>query len=132
MAPGCRDAVIATPEVEQARIDERIRGVWRLNSYVPDHALSPALLLSMSADAILVRFEDGRMRSATSALDFDRTYRIANVDGLRFSVFISDPHGFEVESRCTLGSGGEIAFQTITEPWKGHGVLIREGAALGM
>lgn len=111
-------------------MSNQLQGVWRLTSYVPDSALSPAMLLSMQGDKIVVRFDQGRVRSATSALTFDRPFRVTYAQGRYFNVVISDEEGIEVESRCQWDDGGRIVFQTITAPWVGRGVLEREGPAI--
>ncbi|HHH29616.1 MAG TPA: hypothetical protein ENK57_14895 [Polyangiaceae bacterium] len=118
------------PQAAQQAVQNRLAGVWRVTSYIPDHTLSPALLLSMQSDKILVRFDQGRLRSATTGLTFDRAYRIGNVQGAVFSVFILDESGVEYESRARFDEGGNIQFQTVTEPWTGRGLLQREGPAI--
>ena len=52
--------------VQIQRVEQRIEGVWRLVSYVPDSALSPAMLIAMQNDKIVVRFDRGQLSSATS------------------------------------------------------------------
>ena len=115
----------------QAAVDQRISGVWRLTSYVPAAALSPVMLLSMQSDKIAVRFDRGVLRSETTSLTFERQYRIADVSGDTFKIFIKDDQGVEYESICQFGQGGRIHFQTLTNPWTGRGVLEREGTAFG-
>ena len=88
------------------------------------------LMFSMQGDKIVVRFEQGRVRSATSALTFDRPFRVTHAQGRNFNVVISDEDGIEVESRCQWDDGGRILFETITAPWVGRGVLEREGPAM--
>jgi hypothetical protein len=115
----------------RAQVDQRIAGVWRLQSYVPDAQLSPAMLLGMQSERIVVRIENGRVRSASSTLTFDRAYRIAadpNRD--KFKLFIRDDAGVEYESVCEFDEGGRVLFYTITPPWRGRGVLEREGPAM--
>lgn len=124
------DPSLSGPQAAQQDVQNRLAGVWRVTSYIPDHTLSPALLLSMQSDKILVRFDQGRLRSATTGLTFDRAYRIGDVRGPTFSVFILDESGVEYESRARFDEGGNIQFQTVTEPWSGRGVLQREGPAI--
>ena len=115
-----------------ACVEQRIAGVWRLTSYVPNQRLSPALLLGMQSDKVVVRFDRGVLRSETTSLTFERNYRIADVKGNTFKMFISDDQGVQYESVCQFDEGGRINFQTLTAPWVGRGVLEREGTALGM
>jgi hypothetical protein len=115
----------------RARVHELLRdGVWRLTSYIPDEQLSPAFLLSMQTDKILVRFDDGRIQSATASMTMDRGYRIASVDGNRFKILILDESGVEYESVCTFDRSGNLEFVTVTPPWRGRGLLQKEGPAL--
>ncbi len=132
LAFGCSGTgpTLTGPQAAQQDVENRLAGVWCVTSYIPDHTLSPALLLSMQSDKIVVRFDQGRLRSATTGLTFDRAYRIGNVQGAVFSVFILDEGGVEHESRARFDEGGNIQFQTITEPWAGRGVLQREGPAI--
>jgi hypothetical protein len=120
------------PAVRIERVDQRIQGVWRLVSYVPDSPLSPAMLIAMQNDKIVVRFDMGRVTSATTALTFDRAYRITEVEGESFKLTLVDPDGIAYESIARFEPSGEIAFRTITAPWVGQGVLAREGAAVGV
>ncbi len=116
--------------VARAHIDQRIAGVWRLQSYVPDAQLSPAMLLGMQAERIVVRVESGRLTSASTTLTFDRAYRIADVQGDKFRFFIRDDTGVDYESACELDEAGRLMFYTLTAPWRGRGVLEREGPAM--
>jgi hypothetical protein len=114
----------------QQNVQARIAGVWRLTSYVPESELSPVLLFTMQADKISVRFEDGHIRSMSSGMDLDRAYRLGDVQGASFKIFIADGEGVEHESQCQFDRAGRILFYTVTPPWRGRGVLEREGAAM--
>jgi hypothetical protein len=130
LALACSGSSQQPPMAGGAMANQQLAGIWRMTSYVPQNMLSPALLLSMQADKILVRFEDGRVSSATSALTFDRKYRIADVSGRNFKVFIADEAGVEVENHCQFDESGRVMFQTFTAPWIGRGVLEREGVGM--
>jgi hypothetical protein len=110
--------------------NNRIAGVWRVTSYIPEHTLSPALLLGMQSDKIVIRFDNGRLRSVTTNLSFDRVYRLANISGDHFTIFVRDDTGVEYESIARFDAGGRITFRTMTPPWTGQGVLEREGPAM--
>lgn len=129
---GCSGASpgLTGPEAAQMEVQQRLAGVWRVTSYIPDQTLSPALLFSMQADKILIRFDRGRLRSASSGLTFDRAYRLANVGDKSFTIFILDDNGVEYESRAVFDESGNIQFQTVTPPWTGRGALQREGPAM--
>ncbi|HZO14223.1 MAG TPA: hypothetical protein VFB62_13220 [Polyangiaceae bacterium] len=114
----------------QARVQELLKGVWRLTSYIPEEQLSPSMLFSMQTDKILIRFEDGRIQSATASIQMDRPYRIGQVTGNQFKLFIRDEGGLETESNCWFDSNGSLNFMTLTAPWRGRGSLMREGSAL--
>jgi len=131
-AIGCSSAgpTLTGAQAAQQQVQHRLAGVWRVTSYIPDQTLSPALLLSMQSDKILVRFDQGRVRSASTGLTFDRAYRVDNINGPTFSVYILDESGVEYESRARFDESGNIQFQTVTPPWTGRGVLQREGPAM--
>ena len=61
-----------------------------------------------------------------------RRYRVAEVKGDNFTVFIKDDTGVEYESLCQFDEAGRVHFQTVTAPWVGRGVLERQGAAPSM
>ncbi len=115
-----------TPEQQAAMaIDAQLAGTWKLSSYTPEQAFSLALLLGMQKDAIVVSFQNGRVRSANTVLSFDRRYRIQSVGGETFKVFISDEQGVEYESWARFGRPDQIWFESKTDPWKGQGTLER-------
>ncbi len=118
------------PDAQDTSIDARIDGVWRLTNYIPEKELSPEVLMNMQSDSILVRFEQGTVRSLSSSLQFERKYRIATVRGDTFHLFVEASEGVEVESVCELNDQGTLSFEALTDPWKGRGVLSREGTAL--
>jgi hypothetical protein len=113
----------------QQEIQQRLDGPWRLTSYVPDQTLSPAMLLSLQTDSIVVTFDQGRIRTSSIGLQFDRGYRIAPMSDDTFKLFIRDDQGIEYESVCRFDNAGNLDFQTFTSPWTGRGKLQREGGA---
>ena len=113
----------------QADVARRSAGVWRLIGFTSDEQLSPALLLGLRTGAVMVRFENGHMLSASTALRFDRPYRIDKVGDNRFTLYVKDDAGVEYESSCELDTGGRLIFHSLTAPWRGRGVLQREGVA---
>ena len=119
-----------TPATAATTVDRNISGVWRLTNYIPDKELDPSLLLSMQSEKIMVRFQDGVVSSVTSSLLFERRYRIADVNGDTFHLFVEDTGGIEYESVCQLDNLGSMSCRTLTEPWTGRGVLTREGPAI--
>jgi hypothetical protein len=128
---GCSGStgVASTPDAERDAVEKRMGGVWRLTGYVPEKDLSPKLLLSLQSEKIVLRFDDGRVQSATEAIEFDRRVRIADAVGDSFKLFIEDDEGIEQEARCAFDENGNLTFEIVTEPWRGRGVLSREGPA---
>jgi hypothetical protein len=117
------------PPGEEAKVavEQRMAGTWRLTSYVPNEPLSQVMLMGIQSDQVVVRFENGRVRSATSALQFDRRFRVADVMAETFRVLIADDQGLEYESWCQFDSTGKLLFESRTDPWKGRGTLERQG-----
>jgi hypothetical protein len=127
---GCSGSLEADPATATAELQQRLEGRWRLTSYVPDMTLSPAMLLTLQADTIVVSFDQGRVRTDSIGLQFDRGYRLQPVSDDTFKIFIRDDQGIEYESVCRFDTAGNLQFQTITSPWTGRGVLQRDGATL--
>ena len=121
---------VSAVERQKQEVRQRIAGVWRLTSYIPDQELSVALLMSMQSDRIIVRFEDNRIKSATSLMSFDRGYRIDSVQAEGFKMFIQDDDGAEYEVWGQFDDAGSLLFNARTPPWTGKGQLDREGSAL--
>ncbi len=118
------------PKTAAEAMDQRIHGVWRLTNYIPVQDLPPELLLAMQSDKSMMRLENGKVRSVSSSLQFQQSYRIDRVNGDTFHLFITDDKGVEHESVCQLDNLGSMSFEALREPWKGRGVLTREGTAL--
>lgn len=126
LGSGCSSTVGVPPQtVARQQVERRITGQWRLAEYRADAALSPILLLRMRHEDLRVRFVDGRVRSATPNLELDRTYRVGEVSGETFRLFIVDPDGLEYENFCRFEPDGSVRFRTITAPWQGEGHLVR-------
>jgi hypothetical protein len=117
-------------EAARGRVEQRIAGVWRLTSYIPESALSPAMLLGLQGEKLAVRFEDGRIRSETTGMTMDRAFRVTDAQDNRFRLFIKDDTGLEYENVCEFDEKGRIQFFTTTAPWRGRGMLEREGPAI--
>jgi len=123
---GCASSPEAPPQsVARHAVDRRITGQWRLMEYRADAALSPILLLRMRHEDLRIRFVDGRVRSATPNLELDRVYRIGEVNGETFTLYIVDPDGIEYENFCRFEPDGSVRFRTVTPPWQGEGHLVR-------
>jgi hypothetical protein len=113
----------------QQSIERRIEGTWKLASYKPESELSPVMLLAMGSGTILVRIDGGHLRGASAGLTFDRRYRVTEAARESFKIFIADEVGVEVESWCRFDEAGRLHFYAQTAPWRGRGVLERQGAA---
>jgi hypothetical protein len=121
-------------DVAQARmeIDQRIAGAWRLASFVPDEPLNPVMttILAMQNDQLVVVFERGVVRSASPSLTFERSYRIEEPQKAPFRVVLTDEQGVAYDTLCSFDHAGRLHFQSLSPPWKGRGILEREGAGL--
>ncbi len=118
------------PSPEVLSVQEKISGVWRLTNYIPEQDLSASLLMSMQSDKIMIRFEDGMVRSVSPSLQFERRYRITEVNGDTFHLVVEEEGGIFYEGVGQFDNLGSMSFQVLTQPWKGRGVLTREGPAL--
>ena len=126
-ATGCASQSQRGAQVEAlAALDKRLTGRWRLTSYRPHRTLGPTLLLALGTDGIVISFRNGRVRSETDAMTFDRAMRIIDPFGNRFRAFIKDEQGVEYEISCVFNTSDEIEFEARTDPWRGYGALTRE------
>ncbi|HHH11034.1 MAG TPA: hypothetical protein ENK23_03050 [Sorangium sp.] len=129
---GCSGAQpgVDDTEVQKRAVNAQLAGVWHLEHYTPNEQLSVALLLSMQSERIVVRFEGGRVKSANALLTFDRPYRIDSVYDNGFKMFIHEEDtGVEYEVVARFERPGRLLFQARTAPWRGQGVLQRDGGA---
>jgi hypothetical protein len=110
-------------------VERRIAGQWRLADYKADAALSPILLLRMRHEDLRVKFDQGRVQSATPNLELDRAYRVDDVQGETFRLFVIDPDGLQYENYCRFEPDGSVRFRTMTPPWQGEGHLVRVAAS---
>jgi hypothetical protein len=106
-------------------------GPWRLVDYRPELALEPMLqaMLVLQVRTMIVHF-DGRTLSAQSpTLQVTRPYTLDNVTGLAFDLVSPDLQGGGyLRSRCEItGDGRRITFHAETDPWRGSGIIEREG-----
>ena len=112
-------------EMAKRALHERIRGQWRVASYVPATTLNKMLLATFMSDTIIVVFENGRVRSATPTLSLDRKFRVEPTTSDTFKMYVADEQGVEYESWCQFDRTGKVQFETKTEPWIGRGLLER-------
>jgi hypothetical protein len=127
---GADSATANAPPTATGVVDAKITGVGWVTNYIPEKELSPALLLSMQSDKIMVRFEEGTVRTVSSSINFERRYRITDISGETFHIIVEDEGGIEYDAVCQLDDLGSMSFQSLTDPWKGRGVLTREGPSL--
>jgi len=134
-AAGCSSGSGRGPQaVAQARleIDRDMAGSWKLASFVPDEPLNPVMsaMLAMQHDQLLVVFERGTVRSSSPTLSFERRYRIEDPQKVPFRVILTDEQGVSYDTLCSFDHAGRLHFQSLSPPWKGQGILTREGAGL--
>ena len=123
--PGAHQPEMTPAQQAVMAVDMQLAGTWRLSNYQPDQPLSLAMLLGLQKDRIVVTFQNGHMRSASSLLSFDRKYRLDVTIGETFKIFITDEGGVEYESWARFGQPNQIWFESKTEPWKGQGIRDR-------
>lgn len=120
--------------VARARIDvdQRLAGRWKLRSFVPDTQLDPVLqsMLVFHQESLSIVFQQGRLQAQSPGLTFDRAYRIDDPLDEWFKLTITDDQGVGYQNLGQFDDAGRITFRSLTPPWKGTGVLEREGAAL--
>lgn len=126
-SPGAEDAA-----QQRVALERQLVGPWKLVSFVPAEPLDPVLTTVLAAQdsPLVVVFEDGRVRSASPSLSFERAYRIEQPGRVPFRVVLTDEQGVTYETRCSFDHANRLHFESSSPPWRGHGILAREGAGL--
>ena len=130
--PGCSSGLTGptSAEVAAASIkatDERLRGSWRLVSFVPETPLGPALqaMLEFQYQALVIRFEGGRIKAESPGIHFDRRYEVREVKGDRFTLISYEDGGIPYSSVCEFGPNETLLIYSQDAPWKGVGTIRR-------
>jgi len=129
---GCSSAPTGptSAEVTAASIkatDERLRGSWRLVSFVPETSLGPALqaMLEYQYQVLVIRFEGGRIKAESPGIHFDRRYEVREVKGDRFTLISYEDGGIPYASVCEFGPNETLIIYSQDAPWKGVGTIRR-------
>ena len=130
--PGCSSAPTGATTAEMTAasiraVDERLRGSWRLVSFVPETPLGPALqaMLEYQYQAMVIRFEGGRIKAESPGIHFDRRYEVREVKGDRFTLISYEDGGIPYASVCEFGPNETLIVYSQDAPWKGVGTLRR-------
>ena len=113
-------------------IERQLQGRWRITSYVPTTPLSVSIqqMLVAQYDQLLIEIRDGRIRPLTTAMKFERRYRLGPPTANGFTVYIFDEQGVQYVCLAQFDSAGRILFSAETAPWHGRGVLERDDSVL--
>jgi len=116
-----------TTAVALASIDARLRGTFRLVSFVPETPLDPvmAALLNEQYARLVIRFDGRRLTADSPGIHVDRAYEIRDPQGDRFKIIAYDETGVPYESVCELSGTGELVVYATTPPWRGVATLRR-------
>lgn len=116
--------------VDQATIERRLIGAWRIGYFRPDAPLGGALdaMLAFHQPIMVVRFENQRMRAESPGITFDRRYEVRGVEGDRFHLISYDETGTPQDAFCSFQPDGSLKVY-MTSPWKGEGLLVRAASA---
>jgi hypothetical protein len=132
---GCAPARGArSPEVDAQAIasaDARLKGAWRLRSFVPETPLEPMLeaLVRFQYEHLIVRFDGQRLVADSPGLHVDRAYRIHEASGDRFKLTSFDEQGVAYETECFFVGRDALEIRSMTSPWRGIATIARAGAA---
>lgn len=112
-----------------ASADVRLRGAWRLASFVPATSLEPMLkaMLEFQYQAMAIHFDGKRLTADSPGVHINRRYQIAEAYADRFKIVAFDEQGVAYESWCDFVGDGSIEVHSETDPWRGTATLQRVG-----
>jgi len=108
------------------QVNQRLQGVWLLQSYRPDVALEAPLLalVNVQFGQMRVTFNGTRLNAQGPALQVARTFQIQEAMDQTATLIVLDPNGVSnrvrVEFRDNL-----LMFRPLDAPWSGEGTLQR-------
>jgi hypothetical protein len=108
------------------QMNQRLQGVWLLQSYRPNVALEAPLqgLLNFQLGQMRVTIDSAQLTAEGPGLRVVRSYRIQEVVDETATLIVSEPSGVSVrvwiEFRDNL-----LTFRPLDAPWSGEGTLKR-------
>lgn len=127
---GCGASASHGPDataVEIASIDARLRGSFRLVSFIPEVPLEPMLasLLEYQYTTLILRFEGHRILADSPGVHVNRAYEIREPKGDRFTLVSFDEAGIPYESVCEFAGNDQVLVHSQTPPWTGVATIRR-------
>jgi hypothetical protein len=130
LGAGCGRGASRGPDataVAIASIDTRLRGSFRLVSFVPEVPLEPMLasMLEFQYGTLVLRFDGKRIIADSPGVHVDRAYEIREPKGDRFKLVSLDEAGVPYESVCEFAGSDQVLVYSQTPPWKGVATIRR-------
>ena len=110
-----------------ASIDARLRGSFRLVSFVPEIPLEPMLAVMLQAQygTLVIRFDGRQLTADSPGVHVVRTYEIREPQGDRFTLVAFDESGVPYDSVCEFSGADQLVVYAQTPPWKGVATIRR-------
>jgi hypothetical protein len=104
----------------------RIEGNWTLLNFQPSQPLEPMFqqFLAAQLHQLVVSFHAGTMHVEGPGVSTDRAFNITSAAADGFSAVITDPTNVVYQVKG-LFEGQQLAFTSLTDPWRGQGKLQR-------
>ena len=126
--PACGGSYQTGDEQEMARVQagRRLMGDWVLVSFQPDNTLEPMLagLLTAQFGNMIVHFDGQVMVANGTGVRVQRRYRVTQADADQLALVNYDDNGIAYDA-AGMFRGNELWFSSLTDPWRGRGVLRR-------
>jgi hypothetical protein len=108
------------------QLNQRLQGVWLLQSYRPNVALEAPLLalVNIQFGQMRVTFNGTQLTAQGPALQVARTYQIQEAMDQTATLIVSEPTGVSVRVRVEFRDN-LLMFRPLDAPWSGEGSLQR-------
>lgn len=128
VVPACGGSYQTGDEQAMARAEagRRLMGDWVLVSFQPDNTLEPMLasLLTAQFGNMIVHFDGQSMVANGAGVRVQRRYRVTQADGDQLALVNYDDNGIAYDA-VGMFHGNELWFSSLTDPWRGRGILRR-------
>jgi hypothetical protein len=126
---GCASSSAPPPDTSKQAVTDataRIEGSWNLVTFQPAQPLEPMLqaLLTAQLNHLVVTFHAGTLSVQGVGVDAQRAFTVTSAAADGFSATITDPTNVVYQVNGGF-QGTEVGFTSLTDPWRGQGVLRR-------
>lgn len=116
----------ASAQASEEHAASTLQGQWLLTDFTPAESWDPMTLSVLEAqkNTLTVRVRGNVMTAVGAGLTAEYHFEIVRslFERVDLAIFAEDGSSYEVTGSFT---GNQLQFHSHTEPWKGHGVLVR-------